>query len=185
MSTLTVQNLQGVSPTNMIRVPTGHKIYSPGSVVQVVQTVKSDVFSSSSTTFIDLTGMTVTITPTLATSRILVEYSVQTSIVNGGFGCVLKLQRNGSDLSGALGVGVTPVTTMAYSDATSASGYPVYNQTAKYLDSPSTTSILTYKLQIRGWVSSAGTFVVNRSFIGNDTNLGTGISTITVTEIAQ
>ena len=50
MSTLTVQNLRGVSPTNLITVASGHKMYAPGGVVQVQQTVKTDTWSASPST---------------------------------------------------------------------------------------------------------------------------------------
>lgn len=183
MSTLRVDNLNARTGTT-ISVPTGTKLYAPGHIIQVVQTVKSDVFSTASQSFIDLTGMSVNITPTSTSSKILVEYSVQTSIVNGGYGCMLKLMRNGSDLSGAQGQGGgSAATTIAFSDGATYSYYPVYNQTMKYLDSPSSNSLLTYKLQISGWQASAGTVYVNRSYAGISASLGTSISTITVTEI--
>ena len=43
-----------------------------GKILQVVQTVKKDRFSTSSASFIDITGMSVTITPTKASSKILI-----------------------------------------------------------------------------------------------------------------
>ena len=53
-----------------------------------------------------------------------------------------------------------------------------------YLDSPATTSALTYKLQLRN--QGLGTIYVNRSTTwAADATSGTGISTITVMEIAQ
>lgn len=164
----------------------GGKVYVPGHVIQVQQTVKSDVFSSSTTTFIDLTGMSVSITPTSTSSKIIVEYSVQASIVNGAYGCLIKILRNGSDLSGALGAGGGAAsTTISFSDGATYSYYPVYNHTMKYIDSPASTSTQTYKLQVQGWNGSAGTFYINRSYAGVSSSLGTSISTITVTEIAQ
>lgn len=36
MSTLNVKNLQGIYPSNQITVPSGHKLYAPGHIVQVV-----------------------------------------------------------------------------------------------------------------------------------------------------
>ena len=46
-----------------------------GAVLQVVQTVKSDVFSSTSGSYVDITGMSASITPTSASSRIAVFIS--------------------------------------------------------------------------------------------------------------
>lgn len=165
----------------------GGKVYIPGHIVQIQQATKTDVFSSSSTSFIDLTGLSVNITPTSTTSKIFIMYSVNTSIVAGAYGCIIKTVRNGTDV----GVGVptgssVAASTIAYSDTTTYAGYPVYNQTMSYLDSPASIETLTYKLQIRGWVSSAGGFYVNYSNQDSGTvNFGRGISTITVMEVAQ
>jgi hypothetical protein len=47
-----------------------------GKVLQVVQTVKSDTFSSSSATFVDITGLSASITPSSASNKILVMVSL-------------------------------------------------------------------------------------------------------------
>jgi hypothetical protein len=43
-----------------------------GSVLQVVSTVKTDTFTTVSSSYVDVTGLSVSITPTSATSKILV-----------------------------------------------------------------------------------------------------------------
>ena len=43
-----------------------------GKIVQVVQAVKTDVFSTNSTSYVDITGLSATITPSAATSKILI-----------------------------------------------------------------------------------------------------------------
>ena len=54
-----------------------------GAMLQVVQTVKTDTFSSNpSSAWIDITGLSVSITPLSSSSKIL----VQISIVGGGHG---------------------------------------------------------------------------------------------------
>ena len=164
----------------------GGKVYVPGHVIQVQQTVKSDVFSSSTTTFIDLTGMSVSITPTSTSSKIIVEYSVQVSIQNGAYGCLIKILRNGSDLSGALGAGGgSASTTISFSDGATYSYYPVYNHTMKYLDSPSTTSQITYKFK---WADprDSTTHYIGRSSYDADSNaVSRSLSMLTLMEIAQ
>ena len=50
--------------------------FPAGSVLQVVSTAKSDQFTTSSTSFTDVTGMSATITPTSSSSKILVIFSV-------------------------------------------------------------------------------------------------------------
>ncbi len=44
-----------------------------GNVLQVVSTAKTDVFSSSSTSFTDVTGLSVAITPSSTSNKILVS----------------------------------------------------------------------------------------------------------------
>jgi hypothetical protein len=46
---------------------------------QVVQTVKTDTFTSTSTTYVDITGLSLSITPTSASSKILVFANVNGS----------------------------------------------------------------------------------------------------------
>lgn len=169
---------------NMVTIPTGQSLYAPGHIIQMFQTVKNNLFSSNSTSFIDLPGLSVSINPKSINSKIMVSYNVHTSIINGGYGCMLRLLRNDAVLSAATGQGGgSPATTIAYSDNNAASLYPVYIQNMSYLDSPGTVSTLTYRLQVSGWQSSAGNFYINQSGAGISSSLGTAISTITVMEI--
>lgn len=157
-----------------------------GGVLQVVQTVKTDTFSSSSqSTFVDITGMSVSITPSSASSQILVTYSLCTSIVGGGYTFHVRLLRGSTDIAqGTPSGSIISGTTSAYSSS-SAGEYPMYVQNMTFLDSPATTSSTTYKLQGRGWNTTAGTFYVNRSAAEvNNVNFTRTVSTITVMEIA-
>jgi len=159
---------------------------STGTVLQVVQTVKTDVFSSNSTsTFVDITGMSVSITPSSASNQILVTYSLCTSIVNGGYSFHVRLLRGSTDIAQGTSSGsIISSTTSAYSSSSSGE-YPMYVQNMTFLDSPATTSSTTYKLQGRGWNQTAGLFYVNRSAAEvNNANFARTVSTITVMEIA-
>ena len=166
----------GALPSNVV---------GAGAVLQVVQTVKTDTFSSSSQSFTDITGMSVTITPTSSTSKIMIMYNMNTSIINGGYRFDTRLLRNGSAIAvGDLAGSRLQATTLAYSSSSNGN-YPVYVQSMTFLDSPATTSSLTYKLQGIGWISASGTFYVNMSAAeGSDSNNSRGISTITALEIA-
>jgi len=57
----------------------GTKLTGVGKVLQVVQTFKADSFSSSSTSFTDVTGLSVSITPSSASNKILVLCTVPMS----------------------------------------------------------------------------------------------------------
>lgn len=145
-----------------------------GKVLQVVSTTKTDTFSTSSTSYTDLTGLSVSITPTSSSSKILILYSVvgkQTTTPS------MRLVRNSTaicvaDASGGLN----------QSTAGTFQGGPDQNQvttvSGNYLDSPATTSSTTYKVQV---ITDSGTVYYNRS--PNDFN-ARYTSTITVMEIA-
>lgn len=163
------------------------KMVASGGVLQVQQTVKTDTFTSNEqTNFVDVTGMSVAITPSSSSNKILISYNIGTSIVNGAYSCYLKLLRGSTDIAiGDADGNRIRVTTSALSN-TSAGGYNVYFQTLNFLDSPSTTSATTYKVQARGWNTSAGNFHVNRTNIDtNSVDTARFVSTITAMEIAS
>ncbi len=146
-----------------------------GAVLQVVSAAKVDAFTTTSSTPVDVTGLSVSITPTATTSKILVQVQLF---------C-------GSDTSTAVYANIVRNST-ALNVSTAGS---TYNSTIGsflnspnlyltmpiiFLDSPSTTSATTYKVQV--FTSGGGaTVAVNRRVV--DAVIG-GSSTITVMEIA-
>lgn len=153
-----------------------------GSVLQVLQAVKTDTFSTSSTTYTDVTGLSISITPTSASSKILVMYDVKGSC--GNIQLAFALVRNSTqiyvgDASGnrrraSSVVGGIPEPSESYR-------FPQQG-CAIFLDSPATTSSTTYKVQA---VVNAGTGYVNRADDDQDENYrGRVASSITVMEIA-
>ena len=145
---------------------------------QVVSTTKTDTFTTTATTFTDITGLSVSITPTSASNKILVIASVTASndaaTIQGG----TRITRNGT----AVFVGDTAGNRISGQmiDVTNADS--TVTQGVSFLDSPATTSALTYAVQARN--SAAGTFYVNRSENDtNDVNHYRGASSITVMEV--
>ena len=178
--------MTGQINVNKIAPRTGTIVSIPGHVAQTVQTVKTDTFTSSSqTNFVDI-GLAVTITPSLATSKVLVMYKVGTSVVNGAYCCHLRLVRGSTNIAlGDAAGNRVQATTSALSN-TANGGYNVFYQTLDFLDSPSTTSATTYKVQARGWNTSGGNFHVNRNDIDtNSVDHARFVSTITAMEIPQ
>jgi len=147
---------------------TGLKWATPaggGKVLQVVFNTTATQTANSTSTYADTT-LTATITPTSATSKILVILSQAGvySDVNGN-GMQLRLQRNGTTqhtFAGALG---TLGGSTARRDVATAT---------TYLDSPATTSAVTYKTQ---FASRTNTATVQVQVTTDDT------STITLLEI--
>jgi len=160
-----------------------------GSVLQVVQTVKTDTFvTSASATDTAVTGLTVSITPTSSSSKILVFCNLGIAAENAQGGAP-KLTRTISATTTQLSLADAAGSRSRGSFAGSAyrgnsSNYllMLWHQSLTYLDSPATTSATTYGVQVSS--ISTGTYI-NRT--GDDSNSGDmyrGVSYITVMEIA-
>lgn len=145
-----------------------------GSILQVVSTTKTDHFSTTSSTFTDVTGLSVSITPLSATSKILALVNINMSIASGADG-IGQLVRGATVIgSGTAGTGVN-----GFAFAVQASDIDIPNSAMSFLDSPATTSATTYKVQIRR--NGAQTLFLNRR--ANDAFYGMS-SSITLMEIA-
>jgi hypothetical protein len=157
---------------------------SRGVGSNVVQTVKTDVFSSTSATFEDVTGLTATITPSSATSKVLIIAQVAYGIGAGAGTVYGHFRLNGGNANAyvgdADGIRVQAVFGgSAESDQSSA----LLSGSIVYLDSPGSATAQTYAVQVRR--GSVGTVQVNRSGGDiNDTNRTRGASSITVIEVA-
>lgn len=146
-------------------------------ILQVVSTVKTDTFSSTSTSYVDYTGMSVSITPTSSSSKVLIVvhmvngYSVNLAasfqIVRGSTAIALG-DAAGSRTQCTIGVIPEDASAMVCS--------------MTFLDSPATTSATTYKIQGR---SNTGTVHINRTNGDADNaNSWRSISTITAYEVS-
>jgi len=148
-----------------------------GKVLQVVSTSKTDTFSSTSTSFTDITGLTVNITPAATSSKVLVLYNVSGGTDNHN---LTRLLRDSTAISvGAAASSRSPSTTGNMYDG--GSGSNIWTYAVNYLDSPSSTSQLTYKAQL---YTSGGTAYINRTRTDADAAYAARTaSTITVMEI--
>jgi len=153
-----------------------------GNIIQVVSTTKTDVFSSSTVdTFVDITGLSVAITPSATSSKILVLYDTQMSGTELFF---IQLVRASTAIKVGDSDSANRIECTAGGIVQSSNNDKVQNIAGTFLDSPSTTDATTYKLQGRVY-SSSKTFKVNAPV--NDSNAsytGRGASTITVMEVA-
>jgi len=151
-----------------------------GGVLQVVSTTKTDTFSSSATAYTDITGLSLSITPTSASSRILLIAAV--SAVEGASNSLyLRYVRNSTAIGVGAAAGVrTPATSGIRYPSSDAGG--AGSVTMVFTDSPADTSAITYKIQVG---IQGGTAYVNRSPDDLDTaGRGRYVSTITAMEIA-
>lgn len=151
-----------------------------GSILQVVSTTKTDTFTTTTTgSYVDITGMSVSITPTSASSKILVIFSGNAAGTTGSSGWLAQLVRNSTAI--CVGTSVSNRAASSTGGATPDSNWSLPTS-INYLDSPATTSAVTYKIQGR---VGAGTFYFNRSQTDSDSSgYIRAASTITVMEIA-
>ena len=143
-----------------------------GSVLQVVHSAtQTQVSSTSGSTWVD-TGLTASITPTSATSTILVLVSAnglrKIAVSNSGTAVALQLLRGVSTIAN---IGNDNAST----DTTSNGGYNTTAASTCYLDSPATTSSTTYKVQFNNARNTNDTIF---------TQYNGARSTITLLEIA-
>jgi hypothetical protein len=153
-----------------------------GKVLQVVSTAKTDSFSASTGagTYTDITGLSVSITPSSATSKILVIAMVSGSGAIGSNFAAVQLVRASTAiaLADTAGSRLSSSSQLAQIGADSMTALPI-----TFLDSPSTTSATTYKIQGCS-AGGTGTVYINRSTTdANNSSSIRGVSTITVLEI--
>ena len=164
-------------PTNTGTIVTNK---TAGTVLQVVQTVKTDTFSTTSTSYVDVTGLSVSITPSSATSKIYVVAQVTGGGTPGTNNTNFRLVRDSTAICiGTSGGGsrIQATTSTAVAD-----GNVLAALVISFLDSPSTTSATTYKIQ---QIVPTGTGYLNRTSSDVDASYtARGTSTITVMEIA-
>ena len=170
MSTLSVDTIQGQT--------TASKVMIPGHVVQVVSATKTDKQTVTSTSFVDVSNLSVSITPSSTSSKVLV-------LVNGHGGhdntnyLLFNIVRGSTTIAQPAGSNPYASTMNSYVGDSVANGYAIQTVGMNFLDSPSTTSATTYKIQVK---TTGGTATIN----GRPSNTnGAIVSTITVMEIAQ
>ena len=158
-----------------------------GKVLQVVSTTKTDTFTAgiSPAGFTDVTGLSVSITPSSASNKIL----VLATMYGGSSDTTFYGSVGFRILRGAVGLHPANVSSRKGTSGTilqsMTSGVGIGNVNFNYLDSPASTSSLTYKIQVMNTSATIKTAAVNRT--GQDSNVANATrtySTITVMEIA-
>ena len=137
-----------------------------GKVLQVVNAVYKTGTTSTSSTFAD-TGLTASITPSAATSKVMAFVTLAVYKDTGNTAAQFKLLR-----------GATTIATLdnvAYNGGTG--GIDVGTTSINYLDSPATTSATTYKVQFAS-AANVSRVVLNRGYTVDDNS-----SSITLMEI--
>ena len=161
--------------------------YATGHVVQVASTNYTGTASSTSATPTNVSGFSVNITPKFNTSKILVLVSVAFGFANDAYPYVL-LTRNGTSVgtgTSATGVQINTFLSGTGTNASSATPYRYHQATKNFLDSPNTTSALTYQIQLASPYTSLAGYINRPGAEVNAVYTQYPSSSITVMEIAQ
>ena len=172
--------------TNRIVPRDGLPSGSSGGIIQVKQAVKTDSsFNTSSTSFTDITGLSVSITPTRSDSKILIFMDVKIGTDTNYVSGYVRMVRDSTPIyiGDDAGTSATRATAGMADDPNNQ--FP-YQMTGQFLDSPATTSATTYKLQLKTESSgNTGTVYVNRSgSIGSGSQDVVTASSILVMEVS-
>ena len=153
-------------------------------VVQVKSAAKTDTFSTTSTTFTDVTGLSIAITPTSASNKVLIvaQIAVGTNASGGAPGHYRLTGGNATNYVGDTASNRVRGVFGGYTNA--ALSQLVLGMSIVYLDSPATTSATTYKVQVRVPTGSDTAYVNRSSLDGDDAYNVRGASSITVMEVA-
>lgn len=193
MSELSVGQLKGLAVNNnIISVPDGHRIKSIGGIVNVYTTRYTDRYVNASTSYVDLPSMSITLTPVSSTSKFFIMISTSrasTRIANLDFAAVLKLLRNGSDnvpINGTK-IGNRDNAAMVFGGISYNGDHNPGGWTISGIDSPATSSQITYTVQTRAQNASYP-LVMNGTYVNGDngeTYNAMGQTSMTIMEIAQ
>ena len=173
-STLTVDNIVGATAAASVKMPAGYVVQTQYGSQSGART------QSTSTTYVDILGMSVTITPKYATSKILITASFpDTFVVNSSLAnsLYLKIVRNvgGGSFSDVCQVADRQGIGAGAGAGSSTVAESMQSMSYSFLDSPTTTSACIYKGQLK-------------SFNTNQVNVGqqsSGLVNIIAMEIAQ
>ena len=166
MSTIYVDNLQ----PNL-----GSRVMAAGHVMQVVSSSNGDSWSTTSTSYVDITDMSVTITPTSASSKLLVMGHISGAATNNARASIF---RDGTNLISTV-TNRTPAIADWYENLWDG---VIHVRPFNFYINANSTSATTIKAQ----VFTTGTFFLNKARDTTDSSGRTNAhSTITVMEIAQ
>ena len=187
-ATLGCDTIEHTNGTEAATIMTDGTFYPAGHIIQVVSTTKTDAFTATTGTPaspIDVTGFSLNITPKSTSSKILVRASLNYGGNLNVYGAFYFL-RDGTHLVRSTAVTGSSQTKAAIAVHGDNSNFQYGLQSAQfeYLDSPASTSQLTYKMQMSSHNGST-TFYLNRPHdTANSAYLHGGTSTFTLMEIA-
>lgn len=163
---------------------------SGGGIIQVVSVTKTDAESlTSDATLALIPGMVATITPQSASNKILVMVTLSAQVDASYAGQYVVLRRGSRDIAvgdaaGSRNRASISLQSPLFYDATSSNSYGPGQASINHLDSPGTTSAVTYGLY-HADVAGSNSLYINRSVADTDNNSFNRVtSSITLMEIS-
>jgi hypothetical protein len=182
MSNLLVQNIKHTNGTTAATISTGGNVNMAGHVIQFVSQEDHNgtaVTQNQSTGFVDVTGFDLAITPKFSTSKIFLHLKFNASNITAGLGMDARILRDSTELKH-----LTNWAHRASEDGNVSGTGNIHTHVIEIVDSPSSTSSITYKVQIAHRSTNNGTFTINDS--GNSTSgKSLGGTMLTLMEIGQ
>ena len=157
MSTLSVDTINGQTASTVVKIP--------GHVIQTITSESTNAFSTSSTSYVAATGLSASITPSSTSSKVLVMVNSTMYCSSNATEASITIYRGASDIGDADGL----------SRAYTGSSDLIVPMSMHILDSPSSTSSVTYSVYLKR-TQGSGTC---------QTNLRGGKQSVTLLEIAQ
>ena len=201
MSEIRVENIIGETGTDAVKFTKGVNVtgivtatsfagsgaaltgVSAGKILQVAQAAKTDVASTTSSSFATISGLTINITPSATSNKILITVDVKIGN-NSGTGAYIRLLRDSTTVyKGDTATDRTPCIQHTYGGGDTGEGlYGMAKMGGTFLASPNTTSQVTYAVQ---WMRmNSATLYTNRAGAETHTQYeGRGASSITAMEV--
>ena len=159
----------------------GYEFGAGGGVIQTKSSFTQATQTTNSTSFVDCTGLSVSITPTSASNKILVLYTFTFGISSQHAG--FRLMRDSTPIGNGAGAG-NRIPCLAYFYGYNHNEYDLERYGGNFLDSPGDTNAHTYKIQMATPHGGSNHVHFNYQYNDNDaTHTGRGSSTITVMEV--
>jgi hypothetical protein len=186
--TLTGLSTGGISDTKAVAIAA----QPAGSILQMQSTLKTDYTSMNNTSFSDISGLSVSITPQFSNSKIIVTLTCTIGHKNNEYGSI-KIVQNSSgsfadiDVGDAFnadnGAAMSPGN-IATDDPTDDYGnYKIFTGSCTIVHTPGTTNAVTYKAQYKTNYTSSYGIYINRTFDINNAIRSQGTSSITAMEV--
>ena len=163
--------------TSSLRPGTGIPSGKHGGIIQVESVKKTDTFITSNDSFVDVTGLALTITPHSSNNKIIVSLSI--AICGDFYTSYARILREVSgqsdvELFTGTGAGVRPISAVCTTgdNGIQDSHGQIFLVHRQFVDEPGTTSQITYQVQAQGRPDNAanGDTRINFSVPDRNTN---------------